>query len=116
MNSCTNSARSSGVRLFGDVLERTYIGRLEQFSSERIIYTGETVDGPYATVRSRILRRRPADIAVDYRLMLREGRWRAYDVLVDGVSFVATFRTEFERIIQQSSYSGLLDKLRKRTT
>src|SRR5438552_3875228 len=43
-------------------------------------------------------------------------RWRAYDVLVDGVSFGATFRTEFERIIQQSSYAGLIDKLRKRTT
>ena len=72
------------------------------------------MDGHYATVRSRIVTRRPTEIAVDYRLQLRDGRWRAYDVLLDGVSFVATFRAEFDRIIQQSSYSGLVDKLRKR--
>ncbi len=46
---------------------------------------------------------------------MRDGRWRAYDVLVDGVSFVATFRSVFGRIIQQSSYAGLVDKLRRRT-
>src|SRR5437660_2613495 len=66
---------------------------------------------PYTT----LFRSRPAEIAVDYRLLLRDGRWRAYDVLVDGVSFVATFRRAFGRIIQQSSYAGLVDKLRRRT-
>jgi phospholipid transport system substrate-binding protein len=100
--------------LFTAILERSYIGRIEQFSGERILYVGQTIDGHYATVRSRIVTRRRAEIAVDYRLMLRDGRWRAHDVLLDGVSFVATFRSEFERIIQQSSYAGLVDKLRKR--
>jgi phospholipid transport system substrate-binding protein len=100
------------ARLFTDLLERSYIGRIEQWSGERISYPGEAVDGAYATVRSKIVTRR-AEIALDYRLMLRDGRWRAYDVLVDGVSFVSTFRSEFDRIIQQSSYAGLVDKLRK---
>jgi phospholipid transport system substrate-binding protein len=102
------------VRLFTDLLEGSYIGRIEQFSGERILYLSERVDGHYATVRSRIVTRRRSEIAVDYRLQLRDGRWRAYDVLLDGVSFVATFRAEFDRIIQQSSYAGLVDKLRKR--
>ncbi|HEY3101420.1 MAG TPA: ABC transporter substrate-binding protein [Methylomirabilota bacterium] len=115
-NGRTPEERAEFVQLVTDLLERAYIARIEQFSGERIIYIGETVDGPYATVRSRILTRRPTEIALDYRLLLRDGRWRAYDVLVDGVSFVATFRTEFERIIQQSSYATLVDKLRKRTT
>jgi phospholipid transport system substrate-binding protein len=115
-NGRTPEERAEFVQLFTDLLERAYLARIEQFSSERFIYIGETVDGSYATVRSRILTRRPTEIALDYRLMLRDGRWRAYDVLVDGVSFVATFRTEFDRIIQQSSYAGLVDKLRKRTT
>jgi len=113
-NSRTPEERTEFVRLFTDILERSYVARIEQFSGERILYLTETVDGPYATVRSRIVTRRPAEIAVDYRLMLRDGRWRAHDVLLDGVSFVATFRSEFERIIQQSSYGGLVDKLRKR--
>lgn len=110
----TQEEQAEFVRLFTAILERSYIGRIEQFSGERILYVGQAIDGHYATVRSRIVTRRRAEIAVDYRLMLRDGRWHAYDVLLDGVSFVATFRSEFERIIQQSSYAGLVDKLRKR--
>ena len=110
----TPQQRAEFVRLFTELLERSYVGRIEQFSGERIVYVSETVDAPYATVRSKIVTRRPAEITMDYRLMLRDGRWRVYDVLVDGVSFVATFRGEFDRIIQQSSYAGLVDKLRKR--
>jgi phospholipid transport system substrate-binding protein len=113
-NGRTPEEQAEFVHLFTDLLERSYISRIEQFSGERIVYVGEAVDGGYATVRSRIITRRPAEIAVDYRLMFRDGRWRAHDVLLDGVSFVATFRTEFERIIKQSSYAGLVDKLRKR--
>jgi phospholipid transport system substrate-binding protein len=112
-NARTADEQAEFVRLFTDLLEGSYIGRIEQFSGERILYLSERVDGHYATVRSRIVTRR-SEIAVDYRLQLRDGRWRAYDVLLDGVSFVATFRAEFERIIQQSSYAGLVDKLRKR--
>jgi phospholipid transport system substrate-binding protein len=113
-NGRTPDEKAEFVRLFTEVLERSYIGRIEQFSGERILYSGERVDGAFATVRSRIVTRRNAEIAVDYRLILRDGRWRVYDVLLDGVSFVATYRSEFERIIQQSSYAGLVDKLRKR--
>ena len=114
-NSRTPEEQTEFVRLFTDLLERSYVARIEQFSGERIIYSAPNVDGRYATVHSKIVTRRPAEIAVDYRLLLRDGRWRAYDVLVDGVSFVATFRRAFGRIIQQSSYAGLVDKLRRRT-
>jgi phospholipid transport system substrate-binding protein len=113
-NARTPDERAEFVRLFTDLLEGSYIGRIEQFSGERILYLSERVDGHYASVRSRIVTRRPSEIAVDYRLQLRDGRWRAYDVLLDGVSFVSTFRSEFERIIQQSTYAGLVDRLRKR--
>ena len=113
-NSRTPEEQAEFVRLFTDLLERSYVARIEPFSGERILYPAESVDGRYATVRSKIVTRRHAEIAVDYRLLLRDGRWRAYDVLVDGVSFVATFRSAFGRIIQQSSYAGLVDKLRRR--
>jgi len=113
-NGRTPEEQAEFVRLFTDLLERSYVARIEQWSGERILYTGESVDGQYATVRSKIVTRRRAEIAMDYRLLMRDGRWRAYDVLLDGVSFVATFRGEFDRIIKQSSYAGLVDKLRKR--
>ncbi|HEU4369827.1 MAG TPA: ABC transporter substrate-binding protein [Methylomirabilota bacterium] len=102
------------VRLFTDLLERTYIGRIEAYSGEKIVYTGEVIDGPYATVRSKVLTtRRNADTPLDYRLHLREGRWKVYDVLIDHVSFVATYRSEFSRILQREPYAALLDRLRK---
>ena len=101
------------VRLFTDLLERSYMGRIESWSGEKILYTSEAVDGSFASVRSKIITRR-AEVAIEYRLLQRDGRWRVYDVLMDGVSFVATYRAEFERIIQQSSWAGLMDKMRKR--
>lgn len=101
------------VGLFTDLLERSYIGRIESWSGEKILYTGESVDGTFASVRSKIITRR-AEVALEYRLLQRDGRWRVYDVLIDGVSFVSTYRSEFDRIIQQSSWDGLMDKLRKR--
>jgi phospholipid transport system substrate-binding protein len=101
------------VRLFTDLLEGSYIARIESWSGEKIVYTSEAVDGGFASVRSKIITRR-AEVGIEYRLLQRDGRWRVYDVLMDGVSFVATYRSEFERIIQQSSWAGLMDKLRKR--
>jgi phospholipid transport system substrate-binding protein len=103
------------VRLFTDLLERNYIGRIESYSGEKISYLGETVDGPFATVRSKVITRRRTETPLDYQLHLRDGRWKVYDVLVDHVSFVATYRSEFSRILQKESYAALLDRLRKQS-
>lgn len=110
----TPQEQAEFVRLFTHLLERTYIGRIESYSGERIVYTGEVLDGPYATVRSKVVTtRRNADTPLDYRLHLREGRWKVYDVLIDHVSFVATYRSEFGRILQREPYAALVDRLRK---
>jgi phospholipid transport system substrate-binding protein len=103
------------VRLFTALLERSYIGRIESYSGETIVYVGETIDNGYAVVKSRVVTRRRSETPVDYRLRLRDGRWKVYDVLIDGVSFVSTYRSEFNRIIQLSSYHALIDKMRKRS-
>lgn len=103
------------VHLFTDVLERTYIGRIEAYSGEKIIYVGEVVDGPFATVRSKVVTRRRTETPLDYKLHLRDGRWKVYDILIDHVSFVSTYRSEFARVLQREPYSGLVDRLRKDT-
>jgi phospholipid transport system substrate-binding protein len=103
------------VRLFTDLLERSYIGRIEAYSGEKIVYMGETVDGEFATVRSRVITRRNTETPLDYRLQLRNGRWKVYDILVDNVSFVSTYRSEFTRIMQRESYAVLIDRLRKQS-
>src|SRR5262245_13042754 len=103
------------VGLFTDLLERAYVGRIESYSGEKIVYTGETVDGDYAAVRSRITTRRRTETALDYRLHKIGGRWKVYDVVIDGVSFVSTYRSEFNRIIQSYSWDELMDRLRKKS-
>jgi phospholipid transport system substrate-binding protein len=103
------------VRLFTDLLERTYLGRIESYSGEKIIYLGESMDGPFATVRSKVVTRRRTETPLDYRLHLRDGRWKVYDVLIDHVSFVATYRSEFSRILQKEPYAALVDRLRKQS-
>jgi phospholipid transport system substrate-binding protein len=110
----TRAEQTEFIALFTDLLERSYVGKIESYSGEKIVYTGEVVDGTYATVRSRIVTRRRTDTALDYRMHEIDGRWKVYDVLIDGVSFVSTYRSEFNRVIQSSSYDELVERLRKK--
>lgn len=110
----SSQQREEFVRLFTTILERSYFGRIENYSGERIVYTGETVDGEFATVRSKIIIGRKGEVPVEYRLHLVGSRWAVYDVLIEGVSFVSTYRAQFNRIIQTSSYDGLIEKLRSK--
>jgi phospholipid transport system substrate-binding protein len=102
------------IGLFTDLLERSYLNRIEAYAGERIVYTGEAVDGPYATVRSKVVTQRKSEVGIDYRLHLRDSRWQVYDMLIDGVSFVSTYRSQFDRVIQAESYGALVERLRKR--
>jgi phospholipid transport system substrate-binding protein len=111
----TAEEQTEFIRLFTDLLERTYIGRIESYSGEKIVYLGETVDGEFATVRSKVITRKRGETPLDYRLRLRDGRWKVYDVLIDHVSFVATYRSEFDRILQKESYAALVGRLRKQS-
>jgi phospholipid transport system substrate-binding protein len=104
--------RDEFVRLFADLLERSYVGKIETYSGERIQYTGEFAEGALATVRTRIVTRGGTDVPVDYRMHRVGDRWLVYDVVIEGVSLVANYRAQFNRIIQTSSYQGLVDRLR----
>lgn len=104
--------RDEFVRLFRDFLGRAYFGRLERYSGERIVYMGETVDGEYATVRSKIVTGGGTEIPIDYRLRQAGSRWVVFDIAISGVSFVSSYRGQFNRIIQTSSYDALLRELR----
>ena len=79
---------------FTDLLERTYIARIESYAGEKIRYPNEIVDGSYATVRSRIMSRRTGtETTLDYRLHQDDGKWKVFDITLDGVSFVSTYRS-----------------------
>lgn len=110
----TPGEREEFVSLFRDLLERSYLTRLENYSGERIIYLGETVDGDFATVRSKIVTGTNSELTLSYRLHLVGQRWAVYDVLIEGVSFVGNYRSQFNRIISKGSYEELVRKLRQK--
>ena len=109
----TPAERAEFVRVFTDVLARTYLGKLEAYADARISILGETVDGSYAVVRSRVMSPRDGETTLDYQLRQTGNRWKVYDVLVDGVSFVSSYRSQFERYIARASYTALVDQLRR---
>lgn len=100
--------------LFADLVERSYVAKIEGYSGERIIFAGDTLDGDQATVRTKLLTKSSAEIPIDYRLQREGDRWRAYDVLIEGVSLVANYRSQFNRIITQASYDELVRKLKQK--
>jgi phospholipid transport system substrate-binding protein len=109
----TPAERDEFSQLFADLLERSYVGKIELYSGgERIQYVAETLEGAHATVRTRIVTKGGTEIPVDYRLHRVGERWLVYDVSIEGVSLVANYRAQFNKIIQTASYRDLVDKLK----
>ncbi len=108
----TAAEREEFTRLFADLLERTYIGKLDQYRGERVIYTNEVVDGPYAVVRAKIVGGQRPDVPVEAKLLQKNGRWLVYDLAVEGISLIANYRSQFDRIIRTSSFEELVSRLK----
>jgi phospholipid transport system substrate-binding protein len=108
----TPAERQEFIRLFGDLLEYSYITKIETYSGEKIQYTGEAADGDQAVVKTRIVTKQGLEIPVDYRMFVKDNRWRAYDVNIEGVSLVANYRTQFNTVIQRAGYPDLVAKLK----
>jgi phospholipid transport system substrate-binding protein len=112
--SLTVDQRKEFVDLFTELLERAYMSKIELYGGERIQYPGERVEGDYATVFTRLVTKKGVEVPIDYRMLRRDDRWRAYDVSIEGVSLVANYRTQFNSIVRTASVDELLGKLRSR--
>jgi phospholipid transport system substrate-binding protein len=103
------------VALFRDLLEHAYLTQLTTVGSQKIAFLGESIDpSGSAIVRSKVVTRHGSEIPLNYRLHVRDGSWRIYDVVVQGMSFIAGYRTQFDRVIRAESYSSLRERLQKK--
>jgi phospholipid transport system substrate-binding protein len=102
------------VLLFGQLLERTYIDKVEGYSGEKVYYTGERTEGDYAEVNVKIMTKQNTEIPVVYKLRSKDGKWWVYDIIIEGVSLVNNYRTQFNDILARSSYDGLVKKLKEK--
>jgi phospholipid transport system substrate-binding protein len=108
--------REEFVKLFKDLVEATYISRLEASAQEKrdVQYLDEQVDGSRAVVKTIVLTRRNQQVPLEYRLHNANGRWLIYDVLIEGISLVNNYRSQFNQIITSSSYNELIRKMKAR--
>src|SRR5262245_47881541 len=104
--------REEFSKLFANLLERSYVGKIEAYSGEKILYGEETLDGDQATVRTKLLTKSGNQIPIDYQMQKAADRWRVYDVKIENVGLVANYRSQFNRIIQQSGYPDLVQRLK----
>jgi phospholipid transport system substrate-binding protein len=110
----TAGERAEFVELFKSFLSDRYAEKIEGYSGQEVFYLSERIEGNYAEVRTE-LRSSKIGIPMDYRLHVKDGTWHAYDLVVDGVSLVKNYRSQFEKIINKSSYQELARRLRDRT-
>lgn len=99
-------------RLFGEVLAQSFVTILERHTGDNAVSLDEEVAGTFAQVRSRITPEQGSEIAIEYRLSQRGSRWTVYDIVLDGVSLVASYRSQFNSIIGTSSVAQLLERMR----
>jgi phospholipid transport system substrate-binding protein len=105
--------RQDFAELFGDLFVESYTRLVvDHLGDQRVIYLPESVDGGVATVQTKFLSKRDEPSFVDFAMFRRDGIWAAYDVVIDEVSIVKTYRTQFNKIIQTQSYEALVKKMR----
>jgi phospholipid transport system substrate-binding protein len=104
------------VGLFASVLEKGFVAAIVTNASVsggvRLEYLGESVADDSASVATTLLSRNGNQLPVDYRLVWRGGRWKVQDIIIDGVSLIANYRAQFNRILRDYSFTELIAKMR----
>jgi phospholipid transport system substrate-binding protein len=106
-----SSQQEEFVSLFQSFLSYSYAGNIDGYSGQKIEYVKERHKGNFAEVQTKVVSSK-GELPLDYRLLSKNGDYRVYDVVIDGVSLVKNYRGQFARIIKTSSYDGLMEKLR----
>jgi phospholipid transport system substrate-binding protein len=101
------------IGLFAELIQNTYIGRVEAYTNETVKYSAEKITDDRAVVDTLILTS-SAEIPVSYKLYLKDGRWLVYDVNIEGVSLISNYRTSYQEIVMKEGFSGLLAKMEEK--
>ena len=105
--------REEFIHLFTALIQRTYIGKVDQYNSE-MTFQGDTIDGDHAVARTTLLFSKGGTMSLDYLMHHPRDRWQVYDINIDGISLVANYRAQFNKTIRTSSYEALVTTLRSR--
>jgi phospholipid transport system substrate-binding protein len=111
-----DSQRSEFVDLYRQLLEKNYMGRLLQYTDEKVVFDRQTMlSDTKAEVDSNVVSS-DKKIPITYRLIQRNGDWKVYDLVIEGVSLVSNYRTQFNDILSRQTPTEMLAILRKKVT
>jgi len=102
------------VKLFRDFLEKIYSDRVDLYAGEKVVYGRETVEDDYAQVESTLVNPKGEEVSVVYRLRRNSGKWKVYDAVVENISIVNNYRSQFDRVISKSSFEELMRLLKEK--
>lgn len=108
----TQEERKEFISLFSDLLERSYIKKIESYTEENVVYSDENINGAYAYVKTKIITKRNVEIPIEYRLLKKKEKWEVYDVVIEGVSLINNYRNQFNKIIRTNSYEELVRRMK----
>ncbi len=111
----TPAEKKEFTSIFSELLEASYIGKIEAYTDEKITYDKELVrdDGKFGAVNTTIVTKN-VNIPIDYKVMLKGNKWLVYDVSIEGVSLISTYRTQYNKIIVKESYTKLVEKMKSK--
>ncbi|MEN2995216.1 MAG: ABC transporter substrate-binding protein [Thermodesulfovibrio sp.] len=111
----TSQEKKEFIELYKDLLERSYIEKIESYTDEEIVYADEKIENNrYAEVKTRIITKERKEIPIDYRLYFTGNEWKVYDVVIEGVSLVSNYRSQFTKIIRNHSYQELVKRMKNK--
>ncbi len=102
------------VGIFTETLKDTYIGETDSYSGEKVIYLREKQDNKYSKVQTKFITKTGKEASVVFRLLNNGGKWKIYDVIIEGVSLVNNYRSQFSNILIRSSYEELVQKIKQK--
>jgi phospholipid transport system substrate-binding protein len=113
-NGLNAAQRQEFVQLFRQVLEKAYIDKILAYTNEKIVFDRENmISGSQAEVQTRIVTS-AKEIPISYRVILKGSDWKVYDVVIENVSLVMNYRTQFNDILAKNSFAQLVEILRKK--
>ena len=113
-NKLNAAQRQEFVKLFEQVLEKAYADKILAYTNEKIEFTKESmVSANLAEVRTKVITA-SKEIPINYRVILKDGAWKVYDVVIENVSLVQNYRTQFNEILAKDTPEQLLETLRKK--
>ena len=100
--------------MFRAFLEKIYCDSIDHYNGERVVFGRETLDPEYAVVESKLVNGKNEQSPVIYRLKRTDGQWKVYDAVVEDISIVDNYRSQFDRVISKSSFEELKRMLKEK--